>query len=266
MSVFQGDFLGFTLGETHSSQLNITRVSSGDRYEDILLPQFKDTTVEVPGGDGTYYLDTFYTQKPFTLNFAYDDLRDEDLRALRRLFGFKGIKQLIFDEFPYKKYMVKTAAPPTFRYICFDYHDTRLYKGEGSLQLIAYYPYAMATFSPSINNTNHGGINNVGDLPAELKIYFSSDNLPTLIKLNDPKDNQIGKMTFKTFSLEGEDNYILINSKTHLIEGLNSNFKKTGRLYNKYIDTGDFFDAPVGRSIFLSATKFYKLEYTPLYY
>ena len=36
MSVFQGDFLGFTLGETHSSQLNITRVSSGDRYEDIL--------------------------------------------------------------------------------------------------------------------------------------------------------------------------------------------------------------------------------------
>jgi hypothetical protein len=73
-------------------------------------------------------------------------------------------------------------------------------------------------------------------------------------------------MTFKTFSLEGEDNYILINSKTHLIEGLNSDFKKTGHLYNKYIYTGDFFDAPVGRSVFLSATKFYKLEYTPLYY
>ena len=43
MSVFSGDFLGFTLGDIHSSQLNITRVSSGDRYEDILLPQFKDT-------------------------------------------------------------------------------------------------------------------------------------------------------------------------------------------------------------------------------
>jgi len=83
MSVYSGDFLGFTLGEVHSSQLNITRVSSGDRYEDILLPQFNDSTLEVPGGDGTYYLDTFYTQKPFTLNFAYDDLRDEDLRALR---------------------------------------------------------------------------------------------------------------------------------------------------------------------------------------
>ena len=92
MSVFQGDFLGFTLGDIHSSQLNITRVSSGDRYEDILLPQLKDTTIEVPGGDGMYYLDTFYTQKPFTLNFAYDDLRDEDLRRLRRLFGFKGIQ------------------------------------------------------------------------------------------------------------------------------------------------------------------------------
>ena len=92
MSVFSGDFLGFTLGETHSSKLNITRVSSGDRYEDNLLPQFKDTTLEVPGGDGTYYLDTFYTQKPFTLNFAYDDLRDEDLHALRQLFGFKGLQ------------------------------------------------------------------------------------------------------------------------------------------------------------------------------
>ena len=266
MSVFSGDFLGFTLGDTHSSQLNITRVSSGDRYEDILLPQFKDTTIEVPGGDGTYYLDTFYSQKPFTLNFAYDDLRDEDLRALRRLFGFKGIKQLILDEFPYKKYMVKLAAPPTFRYICFDHLDTRLYKGEGSLQLIAYYPYAMATFSPSINNANNGGINNAGDLPAELKIYFAHNSLPTLIKLNDNKGRQLGKMTFKPFSLENGDNYIVLNSKTHLVEGLDENFNKTGHLYNKYIDTGDFFDAPVGRSIFLSATNFYKLEYTPLYY
>ena len=266
MSVYSGDFLGFTLGEVHSSQLNITRVSSGDRYEDILLPQFKDSTLEVPGGDGTYYLDTFYTQKPFTLNFAYDDLRDEDLRALRQLFGFKGIKPLIFDEFPYKKYMVKTMSPPQFKYIGFDFQDTRLFKGEGQVQLIAYYPYALATFSPSVNNSTHGSVNNVGDLPAQLKIYFSADSLPTLISLRDLGDNELGRLTFKPFSLGEKDSYLVIDSKTHLVEGLDENFNKTGVLYNKYIDTGDFFDAPVGRSKFVSTTTFYKMQYTPLYY
>ena len=105
MSVFQGDFLGFTLGEIHSSQLNITRVSSSDRYTDILLPNFKDVTQEVPGGDGTYFWNSYYSTKLFTLDFAYDDLRDEDLRSLRQAFGFKGVQPLIFDEFPYKKYI-----------------------------------------------------------------------------------------------------------------------------------------------------------------
>ncbi|MBO7078862.1 MAG: hypothetical protein J6W64_03525 [Bacilli bacterium] len=60
MSVYSGDFLGFTIGEIHSSQLNITRVSSNNRYEDNLLPNLKDITIEIPGGDGTYYQDKFY--------------------------------------------------------------------------------------------------------------------------------------------------------------------------------------------------------------
>ena len=79
---------------------------------DSLLPQFTDAVVQVPGGDGTYYWDTYYTQKPITIDFAFDDLRDEDLRKLRQMFSFKSIKPLIFDEFPYKKYMVKCAQPP----------------------------------------------------------------------------------------------------------------------------------------------------------
>jgi len=44
MSVFSGDFLGFQLGNIHSSQLNITRVSNGDRYTENLTPNFTDTT------------------------------------------------------------------------------------------------------------------------------------------------------------------------------------------------------------------------------
>jgi len=61
MSVYSGDFLGFQLGDIHSSQLNITRVSNSNRYTENLTPNFIDTTVQVPGKDGTYYWDTFYT-------------------------------------------------------------------------------------------------------------------------------------------------------------------------------------------------------------
>lgn len=269
MSVFSGDFLGFTLGDVHSSQLNITRVSVSDRYDDNLLPNFKDVTAEVPGGDGTYYWNTFYNQKPFTLNFAYDDLRDEDLRALRALFGFKGIKPFVLDEFSYKKYMVKCAAPPVFKYICFDHQEVRLYKGEGSVSLVAYYPYALATFSPEINNKNTAQINNIGDLPAEIKVIYDINTAATLntILLSDLSGTQLNILSVSGITKQGDDDeYILFNSKTHLIEGLDNNFEKTGYLYNKFITTGDFFDAPVGRTQFQSDAVFTKMQYTPLYY
>jgi phage-related protein len=74
----------------------------------------------VPGGDGTYYWDSYYTQKPFTIDFAFDDLRDEDIRKLRQMFSKKKLQPLVFDELPYKKYMVKSTAPPQLKYICFD--------------------------------------------------------------------------------------------------------------------------------------------------
>jgi len=44
MSVFSGDFLGFQLGDIHSSQLNITRVSNSNRYTENLTPNFSDAT------------------------------------------------------------------------------------------------------------------------------------------------------------------------------------------------------------------------------
>ncbi len=268
MSVFQGDFLGFTLGTTHSSQLNITRVSTSNRYNDDLLPTNKDDVVAVPGGDGQYYLDSAYTQRTFSLDIAYDDLRDEDLRALRQLFGFKGIEPLIFDEFPYKKYMVKVQSTPTFKYICFDNMDVRLYKGEGTIKLIAYYPYALATFSPTVRNKEIGPINNVGDLNAQLKISFDEAHVASLRKmwLEDLKGNTIGELNIEDVVLQNDDKYILFDSSTHLVEGLNENYKKTGNLYNKYITTGDFFEAPVGRTIFKANTQFARMTYTPLYY
>ena len=270
MSVFQGDFLGFQLGEDHSYKLNITRVSTNDRYQDMLLPQFTDAVVQVPGGDGTYYWDTYYTQKPITIEFAFDDLRDEDLRKLRQMFSTKGVKPLILDEFPYKKYMVKSAQPPQLRYICFDHKEFRIYKGEGTIQLVAYYPFAFAVVSPEIPYVQGGApINNVGDMPANLNIIYDLSQVGSdiTLELRETTDGaDIGQLILTGIVGESGDSYMQINTQTQLIEGLDSSYNKTGHLYNRYITSGDFFWPPVGRSYLLSSQSFEKATYTPMYY
>ena len=270
MSVFQGDFLGFSLGNDHSYQLNITRVSTNDRYQDQLLPTFTDAIVQVPGGDGTYYWDTYYTQKTFTIDFAFDDLRDEDLRKLRQMFGFKTVKPLIFDEFPYKKYMVKTAATPQLRYICFDQDEFRVYKGEGTVSLIAYYPFAYAVNSPELVYDASGSvINNIGDLPANIEIIYNLNNVngDINLQLKDDKNTlTIGQLNLVNITAIAGDTYMVINTQTQLIEGYDASMQKTGTLYNQYIDSGDFFFPPVGRSYLVSSLPFETASYTPIYY
>ena len=115
-----GDFLGFTFGDVHSSNLGITRVSGGDRYDEDLHPEIKDRTAEVPGLNGQYYFGSDFGEKTFDLEIAYDHLTEEQFRKLRQVFGTKEIKALIFDERPYKTYMVKIGSPIELSYICFD--------------------------------------------------------------------------------------------------------------------------------------------------
>ena len=102
-----GDFLGFTFGGVHSSDLGITRVSGGDRYDEELHPEIKDRTAEVAGLDGDYYFVTNYGVKKFTIDIAFDSLTEVQFRNLRRAFNTKTPQDLIFDERPYKKYTAK---------------------------------------------------------------------------------------------------------------------------------------------------------------
>lgn len=272
MSVFQGDFLGFQLGEDHSYGLNITRVSTNDRYQDMLLPQFTDAVVQVPGGDGTYYWDSYYTQKVFNISFAFDDLRDEDLRKLRQMFSTKTVKPLIFDEFQYKKYMVKCAQPPQLNYICFDSYESRIYKGEGTVQFVAYYPFAFSVISPSLQYQTDGAIiNNGGDLPAYLKIRYNLNNISNndniLLELREkPDGTDIGQLSLTNINRESGDTYMVIDTQTQLIEGYDAAMNKTKTLYNKFIDSGDFFWPPIGRTYLLSSIPFEYANYTPMYY
>ena len=174
MSAIKGDFTGFTFNGIHSSELGLTRVSDGSRYSENLLPTIQDKTVQVPGADGTYYFGTYYTQRPFNISVAFDNLSEEQLRQLKIVFGDKAIHDLIFDEVPYKIYRVKSTGTPNLKYVCFDkdrdendraYQEIkktitreelyssgarspygRVYKGEGQLNFVAYEPFARSRF------------------------------------------------------------------------------------------------------------------------
>ena len=141
----KGDFIGFSFNGYRSEDLGIVRVSDGSRYTEDLLPAAQDKTVQVPGGDGFYYFGSDYTKKPFTIPIAFDGLTEKQFRELQQVFGTKELGKLIFDERPYKYYMVKSGKPQ-LKYICFGKDGERIYKGEGTLTFTAYYPFAKSVF------------------------------------------------------------------------------------------------------------------------
>ena len=71
----RGDFLGFSFDNRHSSEFRIIRVSSGNRYSTNLFPNQKDTTLDIPGRDGSLLIDSKFQNGDFTINFAFDDIR-----------------------------------------------------------------------------------------------------------------------------------------------------------------------------------------------
>ena len=115
-----GDFTGFSFGGVHSDSLGIIRVSSGDRYNEQLQPEIKDITAEVPGMNGEYYFGSDYGTRTFDIEIAFDHLTETQFRELRRVFGTREIKELIFDERPYKRYLAKLESPIELSFICFD--------------------------------------------------------------------------------------------------------------------------------------------------
>lgn len=117
------DFYGFTFDGKHSSELGITRVSGGDRYKDNLSPDLEDKVVDIPGNDGQYYFGSYFNKREFSIEIAYDNITEKQLRELKQLFTTRELKPLIFDERPYITYFVKPASAPELNYICFDEED-----------------------------------------------------------------------------------------------------------------------------------------------
>ena len=282
--MLKGDFIGFQFNGKHSSAMGIIRTSNGSRYNDILLPTFQDKTVVAPGSNETYYFGSQYTQRPFSISFATDSLTESQYRQLRAWLGDKQIHDLIFDETPYKVYSVKTSGSPTFNFICFEEGDKRIYKGEGSINFVAYYPFARSRFK-YLNNCSdknkdewagaaglleeQGGYDgkgkeinlyNPGDLETDFLAYYSSSGLTSI---------EIGSsfLYFNAIEKKDSDVYYRINSKTNLIEGCDDNHQPTGTLYNEHISKGSFFKIPLGKSTFTSAgAACEKIEYDYIYY
>ena len=295
----KGDFIGFSFNEHRSESLGIVRVSDGSRYNEDLVPTTQDKTVQVPGGDGFYYFGSDYTQRQFSINIAFDELTEKQFRELQQVFGTKELGKLVFDERPYKYYMVKSSKPQ-LKYICFGKEGERIYKGEGTLTFTAYYPFAKSIFKflneygnknkdewkeasgmkpekgtyDIISNNGSISVYNAGDLETDFILKFSLpiDNTPIGdIKITLSKEN-VGKeeafLNLNGFSKKGADTGFQINTKTNLIEGFNAE-GLTGTLYNENIIQGDFFKIPPreeGYQISVTGATPIEIVYDYIYY
>ena len=271
------DYIGFTFNGIHSSQLGIVRTSEGSRFNENLLPAIQDKTVQVPGGDGAYYLGSYFTQRQFNISYAFDSLTEQQLAKIKQVFGDKKIHELIFDEIPYKIYKAKVTGTASIKHIPFAEGKTeRIYKGEGSIQFTAFEPFAKSTkkyadeyeqqnfkewkeaaklletqgeFDRLIGNSIK--LYNPGDRESDFIITFNfgeSNFIPQGAIAITTNDGEIYQLNFRQMMCQGKDDQIKINSKLNLIEGY-FNGQKSGNLYNKYITSGQFFKIPMSTEV-----------------
>ena len=277
------DFIGFTFGDHHSSEFGIVRTSNGSRFDENLLPTIQDKTVQVPGGDGTYYFGSYYTQRQFSIQIAFDSLTEDNLRKLKRWLGDKKIKDLIFDEVPYKAYRAKVTGSATIKHLCFTEDGARVYKGEGTIQFTCYEPFARLRkeagsstkdfYSANPNkyptleewikasgiltkekmqnidkfdvNTNTAKIYNPGDFECDftLTIKFTDKKISGRTLWIEDKDNN--SLTIKGIDQKGTDFAVKVDSKSNLLIGVKEDGAMSGNTYNEYIESGHFFKIPI---------------------
>lgn len=137
------DLLGFTFNGRHSSEFRFIRVSGGKEFESELLPNRKDTTINIPGQMGEEFLYEKKEKRTFKFQFAFDDMNESDIREIKNWLSVDYPCDLVLDEEPYKTWKVKVSGIPKIKYNMFDREDgSRVYKGTGDVQFVAFKPYA----------------------------------------------------------------------------------------------------------------------------
>lgn len=291
------DFIGFSFNGVTHKQLGISRVSDGSRYNEQMLPGFQDKSAQMPGSDYTLYWESFYNIRQWTLNIAFDNVSEAQMSLMRQTFNIKNLANLTFDERMGIHWLAKVQSPPQLKYICFDIdeyrewdygfvpgytyytksgsnyivtqhtsprsgttyyeHLTKVYKGEGTITFIAYYPFGMSDLQPK-RNIASANITNSGDIPMDWYVVITEARAANLSEVEvQVNNNAIGQLQFSNITMENNDNFLVINSKTNLIEGASAynsstgTYTATGNVYNQYISYGDFFQIPTGNSNFL---------------
>lgn len=263
-------YVDFTLDGVSSRELGLKRVSDGSRYREEMLPPISPLVAMVPGVDGSYYFGSTWGDRRFQLECVFDDMRESQVRQIKAILSKKGLIPLVFSEYPYKQYMVRVDSEPYFEYVPFAIDERtdrgRIYRGELRLALASHRPYATSVFKdlselggvdvsewneaanlidlsqydqPGVLQTN---IYNPGDLPTDVKIYFTFPTSVNLIQLGDE-----GIMKLGALSPKGDDIGFFYNSETHLLEGFKgSPFApiKSSNIYNEAITAGSFFKIP----------------------
>jgi hypothetical protein len=88
------------------------------------------------------YFNTTFGTLQFSINIAFDNLFEEDIRKLQKVFNGKEVGELIFDEWPYKAYDAKVTGNPVLKIMCFEENDKNIYKGNGTINFTCFYPFA----------------------------------------------------------------------------------------------------------------------------
>ena len=190
------DFIAFAFGDFNSKSKGIIRTSDGDRYNNTLSPQMQDKTADIPGADGQFYFGSQHKTQSFTVNFAFDKLTAADIRELKKSFNGKELKELAFSEsatygasggpLTYKIYMAKVTSQPTIKYLTFDEGGVEVYKGEGSVQFTAYWPYCRDNTQQTVPFTDDTiTLPNSGDIPAHFVFEAIADLEVSEIELGD---------------------------------------------------------------------------------
>ena len=186
------DFTGFRFGNIHSEDLHLVVVSSSDRYEKNLLPENKDYSIEVPGGNGSYYFGSTFGNREFKVEVAFDNVDEKTWRRISNLFATDKLQDLVFDELPYKTYRAKLKSKPEFKCLCFTDRDTkeRVYKGEGTLNFICYQPFAYGFNKYVIRAADEYQL-----------------QVPTLPNYDDRFENPYEKQEQKIYNIDTKDHY-----------------------------------------------------------
>jgi serine/threonine protein kinase len=97
---------------------------------------------------------------------------------------------------------------------------------------------------------------NPGDIPADVTLIYTpkeqTNTMPhvdlVLYKLDlsyeDGYFEERKRLGIKSFELKEPNKKVLIESKLHLLSGINEKGEKTGDVFNRYHVVGDFFEIP----------------------